>query len=66
VQVIVLGCTELPLLLRGSTLTRPDGLVVRRCRSDRGAGKTLRGLRAGRKRSGAGGFGTGGAGHGSV
>jgi aspartate racemase len=28
VQVIVLGCTELPLLLRGSTLKRPDGLVV--------------------------------------
>ncbi|RDK01588.1 amino acid racemase [Paraburkholderia lacunae] len=29
VQVIVLGCTELPLLLRGSTLARPGGLVVR-------------------------------------
>ena len=28
VQVIVLGCTELPLLLRGSTLARPDGSVV--------------------------------------
>ncbi len=28
VQVIVLGCTELPLLLRGSTLARPDGPVV--------------------------------------
>ncbi|MGF6903125.1 amino acid racemase [Paraburkholderia sp. GAS348] len=29
VQVIVLGCTELPLLLRGSTLARPGGPVVR-------------------------------------
>ncbi|MFM0335972.1 cysteate racemase [Paraburkholderia fungorum] len=29
VQVIVLGCTELPLLLRGATLARPGGLVVR-------------------------------------
>ena len=29
VQVIVLGCTELPLLLRNSTLARPGGLVVR-------------------------------------
>jgi len=29
VQVIVLGCTELPLLLHGSTLARPGGLVVR-------------------------------------
>lgn len=29
VQVIVLGCTELPLLLRGSTLTRPGGSAVR-------------------------------------
>jgi aspartate racemase len=28
-QVIVLGCTELPLLLRGATLARPGGLVVR-------------------------------------
>ena len=28
VQVIVLGCTELPLLLRGSTLARPGGPVV--------------------------------------
>jgi aspartate racemase len=25
VQVVVLGCTELPLLLRGSTLERPGG-----------------------------------------
>lgn len=29
VQVIVLGCTELPLLLRGSTLARPGRPVVR-------------------------------------
>jgi aspartate racemase len=29
VQVVVLGCTELPLLLRGSTLARPGGLAVR-------------------------------------
>ncbi|MFM0741125.1 amino acid racemase [Paraburkholderia xenovorans] len=29
VEVIVLGCTELPLLLRGSTLARPGGVVVR-------------------------------------
>jgi aspartate racemase len=29
VQVIVLGCTELPLLLHGSALARPGGLVVR-------------------------------------
>jgi aspartate racemase len=29
VQVAVLGCTELPLLLRGSTLARPGGPAVR-------------------------------------
>jgi hypothetical protein len=29
VQVIVLGCTELPLLLRGPSLARADGVVVR-------------------------------------
>jgi aspartate racemase len=29
VQVVVLGCTELPLLLRGSTLGRPGGPAVR-------------------------------------
>lgn len=29
VQVIVLGCTELPLLLRGSTLAGPGGRMVR-------------------------------------
>ncbi|CAE6841163.1 cysteate racemase [Paraburkholderia haematera] len=28
-QVIVLGCTELPLLLRASTLARPGGSIVR-------------------------------------
>ncbi|MFL9866004.1 amino acid racemase [Paraburkholderia fungorum] len=29
VQVVVLGCTELPLLLRGSTLARPGGPAMR-------------------------------------